>query len=141
MKWYSAVDRSGAPVAPSVILKSKSLLLRNDGTVLGPDGLPPSFDPQSSPVRLVVKRRNHLPVMSTSITNFTGSKTYNFTSAPGQAFNDGTAPAQMRQVGGNWCMRTADVATPRTTLWTVWMERTSPMHLMQGYSMSTLLRI
>jgi hypothetical protein len=98
-------------VNPSVLLETKSLLLSGSGFVMNVDGTAqPYFTSQPKPVRIVVKHRNHLAVVSNPIQNFTsGVIDYDFTTAPTQAANDFGDPAQMVQKNGIWCMQSGDL--------------------------------
>lgn len=106
--WIKIEIRSSG--SPEVIYQSRSLLLRPDGMVVDINGLTPIFNVQFEPVRIVVKHRNHLPVMSNPIDILDGGLiSYDFTTALSQAFNDGTAPIQMKLVNGVWCMIAGDI--------------------------------
>ncbi|WP_353720680.1 hypothetical protein [Dyadobacter sp. 676] len=96
---------------PSTLLESRSLILLSSGFVADLDGsLPPVFTSQSKPVRIVVKHRNHLPVMSNPIQDFsTGTVSYDFTTALSQASNAFGDSPQMVQKNGTWCMPSADL--------------------------------
>lgn len=99
-------------VDPSILLESKSLLLFVSGSVINLDGTThPIFTSQSKPVRIVVKHRNHLAIMSNPIQNFSAGSTvsYDFTTALSQASNEFGDPVQMVQKNGIWCMSSADV--------------------------------
>jgi len=108
--WIKVEIRSSD--SPGVIHQSRSLLLRPDGMVVDMNGLTPVFNVQSEPIRIVIKHRNHLPVMSNPIDIPGGGLiSYDFTTALSQAFNDdGTAPAQMKLVNGIWCMIAGDIS-------------------------------
>ncbi|MCF2496173.1 hypothetical protein [Dyadobacter chenhuakuii] len=94
---------------PSIILESKSLLLRVDGTVLDVDGFAPKFNPQFGGVRIAVKHRNHLAVLGLGIVSFNaGTVNYDFSTSLSKAYNVG-APAQMVLTSGVWCMPMGDV--------------------------------
>lgn len=107
--WIKVEIRSAAD--PSVILDEAVGLLKPDGEIEGLNGSAyPSFAPQFEPVQIVIKHRNHLSIMSNVINSFTtGNISYNFTDALGQAYNDGSAPAQMVSVNGAWCMPAGDL--------------------------------
>lgn len=94
---------------PSIILESKSLLLRVDGTVLDVDGFAPKFNPQFGGVRIAVKHRNHLGVLGLGIVSFNaGTVSYDFTADISKAYNVG-ATAQMVLTNGVWCMISGDI--------------------------------
>ncbi|MCF0042191.1 hypothetical protein [Dyadobacter fanqingshengii] len=94
---------------PSVVLESKSLLLRVDGTVLDVDGFAPKFNPQFGGVRIAVKHRNHVPIIGLGLVSFNaGTVNYDFSTSLSKAYNVG-APAQMVMTSGVWCMPIGDV--------------------------------
>lgn len=99
-------------VDPSILLESKSLILWGSGFVGNLDGTSqPTFTSQSKPVRIVVKHRNHLAVMSNPIQDFSsGVVSYDFTTALSQASNAFGDPPQMVQSNGFWCMWMGDIA-------------------------------
>lgn len=96
---------------PSILLESKSLILLASGIVADLDGTTqPSFASQPKPVRIVIKHRNHLAVMSNPIQDFSaGIVSYDFTTALSQAATSPGDPAQMIQKNGIWCMRVGDL--------------------------------
>lgn len=98
-------------VDPSILLESKSLLLGATGFVINLDGTSqPSFTSQSKAVRIVIKHRNHLAVMSNPIQDFSsGVVSYDFTTALSQASNAFGDPPQMVQKNNIWCMWVGDV--------------------------------
>ena len=89
------------------ILDEKALLLRPNGTIVDTDGNAPKFQPQTGAVRIVIKHRNHLGVMSNEISSFTGSITYDFSSAVSQSVTGYGNP--MVNVGGKWALWAGDV--------------------------------
>ncbi len=93
------------------VSQSKALLLRPDGTVVDENGQIPSFNPISGPVRIVVKHRCHLAVMSKEISSFTGNITYDFSSALTQApkIELATDPDFLVLKNGVYCLRAGDV--------------------------------
>lgn len=107
--WIKVEIRSAAD--PSVLLDENVGLLEPDGHVQGLNGSAQlGFKPQLQPIHIVVRHRNHLPIMTNVINSFaTGDVIYNFTDAEGQAYNDGSAPAQMISVKGTWCMPAGDL--------------------------------
>lgn len=99
-------------VDPTILLESKSLILWTTGFVGNLDGTPqPSFTSQSKSVRIVVKHRNHLAIMSNPIQDFSAGSTvsYDFTTALSQASNEFGDPIQMVQKNGIWCLPSGDV--------------------------------
>jgi hypothetical protein len=107
--WILVEIRSSA--APQTVLQSATLLLKPDGTVVNRNGQTPTFNPQSGSVRIVLKHRNHLAIMSNPIQNFSAGSTlsYDFTTALSQASNEFGSPDQMIQKNGIWCMRVGDL--------------------------------
>ena len=89
------------------ILDEKALLLRPNGTIVDTDGNAPKFQPQTGAVRIVIKHRNHLGVMSNEISSFTGSITYDFSSAVSQSVTGYKEP--MVNAGGKWALWAGDV--------------------------------
>ncbi|GGC12638.1 hypothetical protein GCM10011325_44380 [Dyadobacter sediminis] len=105
--WVRVEIRNG--LDPHFLLEAKNLLLKTNGKIVDMEGREPIFSFQSIPVRVVVKHRNHVPVMSNAL-NFTNkSVAYDFTTSLLQASNTGNDPAQMIQVNGVWCMWAGDV--------------------------------
>ena len=90
-----------------VILDEKALLLRPDGTILDINGQKPKFKAQSGAVRIIIKHRNHLGVMSNEITSFTGGSVgYDFTTDVNKAVAG--SGAAMVKVGDKWCLWAGD---------------------------------
>lgn len=114
--WVKVEIRSAAD--PSLILEAKSFMLKTDGTLERYDGaslVPPYFKPVFEPVHIVVRHRNHVAVMSNKIDDFSlGSVDYDFTTGLQQAYNDGSAPVQMIEVNGVWCMSAGDLTGDET---------------------------
>jgi hypothetical protein len=98
-------------VDPSILLESKSLILWGSGFIGNLDGTAqPTFLSQSKPVRIVVKHRNHLAIMSNPIQDFSsGVVSYDFTTGLSQASNEFGDPPQMVQKNGFWCMWAGDI--------------------------------
>ncbi len=97
-------------VTLGTIVQSRALLLKPNGTIVDPaTGTAPLFDAYPYPVRMVVKHRNHLAIMSNTVTGFVGPVSYDFTTALSKAANDFSDPDQMVQVGSKWCMWAGDV--------------------------------
>jgi hypothetical protein len=93
------------------VLQSKSLLLKPDGSIVDRNGQVPTFNPQSGSVRLAIKHRNHLAILSNPILNFSAgaSLSYDFTTSLSQASNEFDAPDQLVQKNGILCMRVGDL--------------------------------
>lgn len=108
--WISVEIRSGT--SPGTTLQTKSLLLKPTGIIVDVNGQTPTFNPQTGPVRVVLKHRNHLAIMSNPIQSFTTGTvaSYDFTTALSQASNAFGDPAQMVQKNGMWCMWAGDIA-------------------------------
>ncbi|MGV3602396.1 MAG: hypothetical protein ACO1N1_14380 [Dyadobacter fermentans] len=109
--WVKVEIRSAAN--PSDILESKSFMLKTDGTLERYSGVStvlPYFKPAPGPIHIVVRHRNHIAIMSNVIDNFsTGTIDYDFTTSLQQCYNDGSAPVQMTEVNGVWCMSSGDL--------------------------------
>jgi len=107
--WVFVEIRSGS--SPQTVLQTKSLLLKPNGSIVDRNGLPATFNPQSESVRVVVKHRNHLAIMSNPIPNFSAGSTlnYDFTTALSQASNEFGDPPQMVQKNGIWCLWVGDI--------------------------------
>jgi hypothetical protein len=95
-------------------LESKSLLLKTDGFVVDVDGNAPGFNLHPNGVFIIVKHRNHVPIMSLA-TNFnTPQVTYDFRVDISRAYNEAQGPnipkatPQMTLVNGVWCMNAGD---------------------------------
>ena len=89
-------------------VETRSLLLKPNGTIVDSTGLSPTFNPEVGTVRLVIKSRNHMAIMSKDISSFAGTVSYDFTTSLAQAANAGD-PAQMIQVNGVWTMISGDL--------------------------------
>lgn len=95
---------------PAVKLQSKSLLLKNNGSIVDIDCTLPKFVGQSAPVRLAVFHRNHVAILSNAIASFNaGTTVYDFTTALNKASQLPGDDAQMAIFGGKWYMRAGDV--------------------------------
>lgn len=94
----------------SLILERKSLLLKTNGNIVEVDGSIPTLRTQQEPVHLVIRHRNHLPVISQKILSFTGAISYDFTSGLAQAFSYAGDPNPMTIVNGTWCMWAGNAA-------------------------------
>ena len=108
--WIWVEVRSGS--SPQTVLQAQSLLLKPDGSIVNRNGQPATFNPQSGPVRLVIKHRNHLAIMSNPIQSFTAGSalSYDFTTGLSQASNAFGDPPQMVLKNGSWCMWVGDIA-------------------------------
>jgi hypothetical protein len=93
--------------APTV-LESQALLLHSDGTIVDTTGNAPKFTTQTNSVRIVVKHRNHLVIMSDSIFLFDGTPIeYDFSAAQTKAYNIfGLNPMALKT--GKYCMWAGD---------------------------------
>jgi hypothetical protein len=94
-------------VTPSTrtLLEKQALLLRTDGAMVDVNGEVPQFEKQDQPVRIIVKHRNHLAVMSNEITTFTAEVVYDFTTAETQAHKySSMESAPMTLKNGVYCM-------------------------------------
>ncbi len=91
------------------VLEQKALLLQPDGTALDIDGQRALFNVQEGEVRIVVKHRNHLGIMSKAVSDFSGKVPCNF-DTEGQAVRmSETEVAPMVKLGNHWCMWAGDV--------------------------------
>ena len=83
----------------------QALLLKPDGSVVDTSGNVPLFDAQDGEVIIVVKHRNHVPVLSNPVNNFKGVVNYDFTSSLGQALTMSVYDLpQMVLKYGQWCL-------------------------------------
>ena len=86
------------------LVAKRALLLKPDGSVVDTTGKKPQFKPfETDSIRVVVKARNHLPVISSALLAFDSDVTYNFSdditkalalpwaSYPAMAFRNGVA--------------------------------------------------
>jgi hypothetical protein len=106
--WIKVEVRSAAN--PANILESQSLILRPNGDITNADLSVPKFTPQAEPVRIVIKHRNHLAIMSNVINTFAaGMIDYDFRTSLSQAFNEPGGLPQMVMKNGTWCMWAGDV--------------------------------
>lgn len=95
---------------PSVILQTKSLLLKTNGNVVDVDGTVPKFFSESVPVHIIVKQRNHLAVMSSILPAFSAAGvTHDFTTALAKAFAVPGDPPQLTNINGKWAMTAGDL--------------------------------
>lgn len=109
--WVLVEIRSAA--SPTMVLQSKVLLLKPNGSIVETDGTQPVFQPESL-VHITIKHRNHVAIMSNRIVAFQGAINYDFTTDLSQAYNVGypvnpTAPPQMILTNGVWCMWAGDI--------------------------------
>jgi hypothetical protein len=95
--------------------ESKPFLLKNDGRVVDMGGSSPEFavpdDAEDKDLRIVVKHRNHMPVISQNVTAdiIAGAVIYNFTDELPKAFGFPGNSNPMVDVGGKWCMWGGDL--------------------------------
>ena len=94
---------------PGVIVEAKSLFLRPNGKIVDLNGVIPTFTPQTDPVYIAVKHRNHLSVASNAISSLTGNITYDFSTALTQAYKYDENHIPMIQSNGKWCLWAGDV--------------------------------
>ncbi|MCF0064082.1 hypothetical protein MUK70_27780 [Dyadobacter chenwenxiniae] len=95
---------------PSVILQTKSLLLKTNGNVVDMDGTVPKFFSETVPVHIIVKHRNHLAVMSSVVPAFSAATvTHDFTTALARAFAVAGDPPQLTNISGKWAMSAGDL--------------------------------
>ncbi len=111
--WVKVEVRENAN--PSNVLQTRALLLKTNGSIVDSTGGVPYFDQQSASVVIAVWHRNHLAVMSNSITapSQDQAKTYDFSTSLSQASNPYGDPQQMVQKNGIWCMWAGDVNNPQ----------------------------
>ena len=89
-------------------METQYLLLKTDGSIVTTTGTIPVFAAQTGTVRVIIKHRNHLAIMSNDITGFNTSKSYDFSTSLSQASNAFGDPAQMTLKFGKWCMWAGD---------------------------------
>lgn len=92
----------------NTILKSKAALLKEDGTVLNPNGKKLSFDNiETGKYFIVIRHRNHLDVMSANKVDVVPSQpiSYNFTDSQSKAFGNN---AMIQLPNGNFAMYSGD---------------------------------
>jgi hypothetical protein len=100
----------GVTPCTRTLLEKKALLLRTNGDIVDVNGNVPQFEKQNHPVRIIVKHRNHLAVMSNEITDFTVNTVYDFTTAETQAHKYSPVnPAPMTLKNGVYCMWAGDI--------------------------------
>jgi hypothetical protein len=87
------------------LLEAQALLLKSNGNIVDITGNTPKFNTQTGNVRIVIKHRNHLDVMSNLLTDFTGDMDYTVSLA-GAAYrqNAGSDPLPMKLKYGVYCM-------------------------------------
>ena len=96
--------------ATRTLLETQSLLLQPNGNIVNVTGESPKFTPQTVPVRIIIKHRNHLSIMSNEIADFTGEQAYDFTTALTQAYRyslNNSDPMVLKN--GVWCMWAGDL--------------------------------
>ena len=84
---------------PETVLEQKALLMQTDGDIVDVEGLTPFFTPQAGNVRIALRHRNHLPIVSNQYVAGTspfgeGYKSYNFSSSQSQAYKLPSDPNQ-----------------------------------------------
>ena len=92
------------------VLERQALLLQPDGTIVDATGQSPKFEPQDGPVRIIIKHRNHLSVMSAEIAEFTGEVEWDFTTGLDKAhqYNVGNSTPMVLK-NGVYCMWAGDL--------------------------------
>jgi len=76
--------------ANGTAITSKSAFLRNDGMIVGDDGTSKiSLNEPAGDYYIVVKHRNHLPIMSANKVTLPNSTTYDFTTSASQSYGTG----------------------------------------------------
>lgn len=108
--WVKVEVRDAAD--PSMVLETRSLLLKTNGHIVDNTGSIPYFKDHSANVRYAIHHRNHLAVLSnSSVGTFEGkNETYNFSTAQTQAVKlDGGDPDQLQLQNGLYCLRPGDV--------------------------------
>ena len=93
------------------LVEARPLLLKPDGTVVDTNGNKPVFKPYSTDsVRIVVKHRNHLAVISSALFPFNSDIIYNFSTSSSQAFKfSWTENQELVYKNGLWCMWAGDI--------------------------------
>jgi len=92
-------------------LEVRALLLKPDGTIVDIDGKAPQFEPQTSPVHIVIKHRDHLPVMSQLLPDLNSNTNYDFSTGLTQAYRHYSAfdPDPMVLTNGVYCMWAGEI--------------------------------
>lgn len=98
------------------VAQSQALLLKTDGSIVDVNGAVPIFTSQTGNVRVVIKHRNHLAIMSTDISGFNVATSYDFTTGIAKASNNGFDSPQMVQINTKFCMWAGDVVSPQDRL-------------------------
>ena len=106
--WIKVEVWNPANPAPATSVESRALLLKPNGAIVDMRGLAPAFSIRTGNMRLVLRHRNHLAIMSNDVL-MNDAFPYNFTTALSQASNLFGDPAQMTLIGGKWCMWAGDV--------------------------------
>lgn len=118
------VDVIDAGKFPVVIRQTKNLLLNTNGYIREVDGTLPIFSTQTTPVQIVVRHRNHLPVVTKVINSLVApGLDYDFTTSLAQAYTEG-GPPQLVQITpgatGAWHMIGGTGENPRGGTFTVY---------------------
>lgn len=104
--WIKVEIREAAD--PSNVLETKALLLKPDGNVVDTNGQWPVFTKQDMPVLIAVSHRNHLSMVSQSVSPFRGTVPYDFSTGVDKALAD-AAFDPMVEKNGTWCMWAGDL--------------------------------
>ena len=93
------------------LLEERALLLQIDGSVVDVNGQLPKFDPQTDYVRIVVKHRNHLSVMSSDNEMLFNTEvvTYDFTTGTNKAAQFSAEPDPMIIFNTVYCLYAGDL--------------------------------
>lgn len=97
---------------PATILETKSLLLKTNGSIVDETGSIPFFKDHANPVRVALHHRNHIAVLSNSLTGaFEGkNESYNFSTSSTQAAKlDPGDTDQLVLKNGLYCMIPGDI--------------------------------
>lgn len=96
---------------PAVIEETRSLLLKTNGSIVDANGNIPYFKDHDNPVRVALHHRNHISVLSNSLSGvFEGkNESYNFSTAITQAPAEFGAPDQLRLKNGVYCLISGDM--------------------------------
>lgn len=108
--WVKVEVRDAAD--PSIVLETKSLLLKTNGHIVTPTGSIPVFKDHNANVRYAIHHRNHLAVLSNGTAGaFEGQNlSYDFSTTQSQAVKlDLDDPDQLQLKNGLYCMRPGDI--------------------------------
>ena len=93
------------------LVESQALLLKPDGTVVDTNAQSPHFRYYTEgDVRIAVKHRNHLSVLSSALLSFNSNLSYHFSEDAGKALKISWVPYQpMSFKNGKWCLWAGDI--------------------------------